>query len=178
MHFKGFTLPELVITLLLVLLIGIFFTPPFYDAMRNTQLNACSEQLATHLRYARRIAMAKGLSEEVVFVVNNPGQHSYRVQESVSTIRERDPLDESKELYVILRESTGGPALIRTGCTGILFDAVNLPGGSISSVIFDSNGVPDLTALGTVRLTAQNGNTRTVYVTQGTGAIMVEVPSP
>ena len=183
---KGFSLVELVIVLVIVALLSRVIVPIFLNAMWRSQLNACAEQLASHLRYARALAMARGGPDEQINFMTST-EHSYRIcqytgSDCFSSPLEKDPLDESKTLYVIAKPPAGGTG--RPEWKDITFTNVHFPlpfGGP--SFSFDKDGkprhgflfLPNETGIVTL-YHGKSGQSLSVYILGDSGAVIVRTP--
>lgn len=158
------------ITLSVVAILSIAVTPLFANAMQRHQLNACAEQVATHLRYTRRLAMDTRDAKTFSFYVSP--DHGYEVTRSDFVTLENDPLDESKIFQIWFNNDPE--------CRGVTVDFIDLPGGNSNSYLtWGTDGRPLagypptlLTGTGVVRLRNAIGRL-SVYVEPETGAVMV-----
>ena len=195
---KGFALVEAVIVVAILVVLSATVVPLVFVAMRRSQLNACAQQLAAHFRYARSLAIARNLNgtnvlEQVIFTPpdGSSTEQSYQVCRDTaacaSASREKDPLDPTKELYIIMRDSTGKTG--RSEWDGITISTVQFPiGNSQRAVYFDRNGgavsvfgtpLQDGVGVhtsGIVTLKNKSNQTISVYVAPDTGEIYVEEP--
>ena len=183
MNRSGFTLIEMAIVVTILIVLSVTVIPLLFVGMRRSQLHACAEQLASHIRYARSLAMAQQATKH--FQVRIPywggTEYSYRVCAVLCSGTpnpfEKDPLDETKNLYVIFDVPPAGEK-IRAGCEAITIDMADFDVSS--GCYFDANGIPNkgfpLSVPGYVRLKNKNETDVTkmitVYVAQS-GAIFV-----
>lgn len=171
---EGVSLVEVVIALSILAVLSAVIVPAVVEAIRKFQLNSCAEQLASHLRYARSLAMARGVDEEVEFAYSPGGEHRYGVRRSgFGNDWEPDPLSEADGvLIVILRSASGEPG--RAEFRGILFNTITLPGSLFPTVLtFDRNGAAALTGTGIITLQNQSGGMRSIYVAPTNGSVLV-----
>ncbi len=184
---KGFTLVELVIVLIITAILSAVFAPIIIDALKNSQLNACTEQVASHLRHARSVAMAKGQVVGVIFLNPAASNSEYYVKsyDAADTMCSngtfvQDPLDPSKNLDVRFDDP------LRSEFSGVSLASANFPDllGGTQTVYFNATGVPYPTCpLGSYMLTpgkvvlqSPNGTTVTIYVSDHSGAVVVKGP--
>lgn len=175
----GFTLIELVIILSILGILSVAFTPVVVGAMRRSQLNACAEQLASHIRYCRSVAMASDHDHEIQFTNNNPdpGEHSYMCRDVIAGAVVPDPLDQTRTLNVVLRGSGARPEF-----KGITFGTINIPGAS--TIRFNDGSDPEsnggttvgMSSTASAQLTNQSGEIRTIYVAVNTGVVFMREP--
>ncbi|MFO7604368.1 MAG: GspH/FimT family pseudopilin [Gammaproteobacteria bacterium] len=112
---SGFTLVELVVTILLVGILAFVAAPRFFQTSGFTERNA-AEELVTAFRYAQQLAMARGGDVQVVITGNH-----YQVQ------------------------AVGPPVVVVANPNGSGTYSVNLPGGISAgsvTITFDSLGRP------------------------------------
>jgi prepilin-type N-terminal cleavage/methylation domain-containing protein len=157
---SGFTLIELVVTLVVVSLLALFVsTNTTLYQLQGINASAAAEQIANDIRYTQALAMTKGQR----FYWTKISSTSYQINSAAGTAA----LLSGGTTTVTL---TGGASL------GTLS---NLPN---SLVAFDGTGTPYTTSSspGTV-LSAQAsipvtsaGETRTVVITPGTGMVTVQ----
>lgn len=171
---EGVTLIELVIVLLVLAILSATATPVVINALKQSQLNACTEKFASHLRYARRLVMERktGL-EEVSLPLNPDGSWTVCIGSCSSAIFEQDPLDTSRTL-------DSNTAL--KGCEGFSWMITEIPVGTNNRAIrFNPQGVPTDTYNAPLAGSAlfQLGDSAgrrgpKVYVLPQTGGVLVE----
>lgn len=180
----GFTLIELVIVLSILAILSVVVTPAVVSSMRRSQLNACAEQLAAHIRYARSVAMAGGLPSnpgEVQIIFTTGTTQKYEVKScSSGSVFLKDPLT-SQNFSVTLNDLNA-----RREFAGITFAAGTTPPNTGTGLlVFSKNGKAYTSCSGSeisstdqtfVRLQNQSGQTLNVYVMRSTGAVYVEAP--
>lgn len=157
--FLGFTLTELVIVLLILAILSAVVIPYFLKTLLRSQLNACTEQVASHLRYVRRLAMETGVPKQMTFYVGDPNQ-SYRVHAVGNPAAlEKNPLDGS-DFIIMLVPAAGerqAPQFKGVQFREACFAPDSCTGAATPRyVTFDANGVPFAGSTGTVPLT-ENG---------------------
>ena len=137
---SGFTLVELVVTILLVGILAFVAVPRFFQTSGFTERNA-AEEVLTAFRYAQQLAMSRGGDIQIVINGNN-----YRVQ------------------------AAGPPIAIVANPNGRGDYNVNLPGGitaTNTAITFDNLGRPSPNAQTDIAI--GTSGTHTVRIEQETG---------
>lgn len=176
----------MVIVLTMLVVLSVIVVPLVFSAMRRSQLNACAEQVASHIRYARSMAMAGGLGNvQIAFTTGATSR--YEVWSCGMAAYLQDPLDRTNSFDGTnsFRVGLGNPpiASTREEFKFITFTAGVAP----AFLVFDATGTPftaaascgALTALAApseVRLQNPSGNTRSIFVTRTTGTVFVGTP--
>jgi prepilin-type N-terminal cleavage/methylation domain-containing protein len=150
---RGFTLVELVTTLILVAILAAYAMPRMPD--RTIELGAYADQLAADLRYVQSRSMTQGAR----FCFHLTSASSYNIRTSGCGTDVAHP-------------ATGMTAPVVLA--NVTITAVNLSGGNAE---FDGLGRPTTLAApgtdGELRL-AGDGQTRTVRITADTGWVVVQ----
>lgn len=125
---RGFTLPELVMVIVIVAILAVVVTPSA-ALFPEMKLRAAAERVQSDVRYAQGLARHEGARAGLTF---DAGQKKYTVVHSAALTDADDPLQPTKSL-VFDCASDGR-------FTGITF-SWNLPGGG-NNLLFDSLGQP------------------------------------
>lgn len=141
---KGFTLMEILIALVIILVLLAIGIPQYRNMKANTELNLAADQLAADLRYTRQTAVSQGSSS---INLNAP------------------PADYTRG-YTIY-DSTGGQ-LKSQGLNNI---TISYPGSGI--ITFSSNGSTDIGG-NIVFTSTTTGRQKTITVTQASGMIVLK----
>ena len=149
-HRIGFTLVELVITLLIVGILAAVAVPKYTSSITSFQLDAASKRIAADLEMARREAKRQGKSISVRFTVAS----------NVYDMPGVADIDRPSQAYVVY--------LSKTGYAATMVSATFSGGGDI--VTFDLHGQPDGGGQVVVQV---GGNQRTVDVDPDTGKTSV-----
>lgn len=145
----GFTIFELVITLVIIAVIGVFVV--FNWPGLSINLDGQAQQLASDLRYTQTLAMTNGQRYKLVTTGN-----TYQIQ-----------------------NNSGTPVPLLQGTTVTLYSGITFGTLTTSTIIFDGKGRPYdgssvlLSSAANFPLTAE-GQTETVVVTQNTGRVTVQ----
>lgn len=162
---KGFTLLELVITIIILVIIAVVAVPKITDIIQNRQLIA-ARKIQADLRWAQQFAVNKNCRTRVAF---NAGAESYTVSENTSGsfATATDPTTNSPFTVTLNTGQYAGVVINSAGFDGqntVEFDSIGKPYAS------DGTGSPPaLTAPGTVSLP----NSISITVTPETGKIGV-----
>lgn len=115
MRVRGFTLTELMITLVVIATLGAFATPALSRLQANIRMTSTTSEVASALQLARLKAITQNASMRVLF---DTTAHTYQFQQ-------RDPLDHTlwravdtvKHLpsEVTIAEITGNPVIFQSG---------------------------------------------------------------
>lgn len=148
----GFTLMELVATLVLMGILAFSVVPRFLDK-GSIDVSATAEQLAGDIRYTQSLAMTSGQRNRI-----NLAAASYQITTSAGA--------------PVAHPATGSTAAISLGDVSL--------GGYSGYIAFDGKGVPYTDVSGTLLGTpatitlSSGGNTRQVVVSPQTGRVIVQ----
>ncbi|HUG67602.1 MAG TPA: GspH/FimT family pseudopilin [Pirellulaceae bacterium] len=146
---RGFTLADLMITVLIIGILSAVSTPRMIDTFSELQLEAAAKQVASDLRYARQCAKTGGRNQSVTF---NPGNNSYELNGMKDIFRSSKP-------FVVVLPNSSYPANINSATFGA---------GAV--VTFDMYGRPDN---GGAVVVGKDGATKTVQVNATTGEVSI-----
>jgi Tfp pilus assembly protein FimT len=148
---KGFTLIELVMMVALLGIMVVFYLESSGD-MSDVAIDGASRKIQSDLRYAQQLALTSGVNHGGKF---NAGGN-----------------------YEIYRSAIGNPVKDPTTRQSLIEDFSKYPGVSIQTarqIEFNSSGIPVMGADQRIRLLADSGATRDVYVVDKTGAVIVDL---
>lgn len=92
---QGFTLIELVITIVLLAILATFAVSPF--SFDTTRLDLAEDKLVSDIEYAKRMAMTKGTTHGIFF---EPALERYTVFEESAATPVIDPAQRSRDLII------------------------------------------------------------------------------
>ena len=146
---EGFNLYELVIVLAIVAILGVLAMPLFQNVLLMHQLRDCSEKIASHIRYVRKLAMDSGVPKQITFTVSS-SESSYKVHDAGNPLAlEKSPMDSTKDFVVKIKPPTGSVAnpefkglILSAVCFDFNNDGTCKTTGSERYLVFNSSGVP------------------------------------
>ncbi|MFH1858422.1 MAG: prepilin-type N-terminal cleavage/methylation domain-containing protein [Candidatus Omnitrophota bacterium] len=195
---QGLTLVEGVVTLTILAILSLVAIPRINQMKLNWQLDAAAAEIASHIRYARKLAMETGSPQTISFC-NNTNEHSYTIYTGSVANMVADPLEPSKTFYKTLWVP-GSPGVGDREFRGlwIAYTFLSTPSGSWSTaapfnaggwtyLVFDAQGIPysadasnpnlRLNAVGYVVINERLENStpwRIIYIMKETGQVTVE----
>ncbi len=147
---RGFSLFELVLTIVIMLIMARIAVPRFANAISNQRVNAAARRIAADLSRAQKLAKSASTSQTVTFTTST----------SQYTITGLTDLDRSTASYVV--KLSDSPYRVSLGATNL---------GNDTNLVFDGYGVPDSGG----SIVVQVGNyTKTVTVAAGTGEVAIQ----
>lgn len=168
---KGFTLTELLITLVILSVLSMVVFPVVTPAMQNNRLSACAERMADELRYVRSLSMTNPDGDDSVysmrFLVTSNYYDAQRYDGS-NLLPVEDPLQPGETLSVDLDTDTEFQGITIQNNRYVSFDSKGRPYGNSWG-----SGSPISTIL-SVTLQNSAGNERTVSVYPKTGTVTVQ----
>ncbi len=145
---RGFTILELVLT---ISLLAIFATAAVIGInVTGTEIDSVAKILRSNIQYAQDLAMTNGSSFGIRSIDNSS--------------------------YEIFEGSPGTPAVNPLTSGNLVIDISPVQfSGSVTTITFDSNGIPDNSANETIQL-VEGTSTRTLTVTSDTGVVDLSNP--
>jgi prepilin-type N-terminal cleavage/methylation domain-containing protein len=162
--YRGFTLVELILVVLILSIAAVVAVPMFSSAA-DIQVRATANRIAADLDYARGLAITRQKDYSVVFDAAN---ELYEIQD-VDGVPITNPLDNKTFTVNLANDArTGGVNIVSAdfdGQTAVTFDYLGTPYAA---------GAP-LTPQGVISLRSRDGSfTLTVKVEPVTGYVMIE----
>ncbi len=198
---KGFTLIELVIVIIIIVILAFTVFPATKNALKDNQLNACAQEIASHLRYGRTVAMGNGRIVRFNFKDGSPALLHEYVVESFSPLDAlcatpadiANPLNPGERFEIVL-STPGGFGMPRSSgpeFRGITFQPINFTSTNVPTskiLVFDPNGAPfndcgisnsnnSFNNTGVIRIQDGRGRIMSLYLDRYNGSVMVDGPS-
>lgn len=155
MKSKGFTIVELIVTMIIVGILSAVTAVAISRAMQGIQLSSTADRLASDLRYAQTMANATGIWYGVSFEVN---QYAVYATEGGTDMIVDNPAKRGSNFIVIISGAT-----VESG-QKIIFDPLGTPYAADRS---------PFTAEAVVTL-RQDSSSRTVRIVPRTGRVYVQ----
>lgn len=155
MKSKGFTIVELIFTLIVIGILSAITAIAISRAMLGIQLSSTADRLAADLRYAQTMANATGIWYGVSFEVN---QYAVYTTEGVTDMIVDNPAKRGSNFIVIISGAT-----VESG-QKIIFDPLGTPYGA-DKFPFTAEAVVTL---------RQDSSSRTVRIAPHTGRVYIQ----
>ncbi|MBI4126796.1 MAG: prepilin-type N-terminal cleavage/methylation domain-containing protein [Deltaproteobacteria bacterium] len=150
---QGFTLVELVLTIVLVSILSVVAVSQF--SLDTTRLDLAEDKLVGDIQYAKRLAMTKGITHGIFF---EPAFERYTVFEGTVATPLPDPADRSQNFII--------DYTTESSFEGVTMTSANFSGSS--TLTFNGEGAPVDAGNVVIAFGAQS---RTMTVTPNTGKV-------
>ena len=173
---SGFTLPELVVTLVILSVLSAVIVPITATANANSRLTACAERIADDIRYTRTQSMTNPNGYNEVFeVIISLGLNYYRIERynGTTNVPISDPLEPYRNLVFDLDDSPEFRGLrLQSTTSGVLaFDRQGRPYPDNDDAY---DGINQLMTVWNLVLEDNSGRTKTILVYPITGIVTIQ----
>jgi len=151
----GFTLIELIVVIVILLILSAVIAPKITDVITGTRINTAARKIASDIRYAQSLAISAQTTYGVIF---NPNPtNTYSLYQNTSATIITNPF--SGGLYTVQLNTGEYDGVTINGSYEVKFDSLGSPTlGGGSSVIISNNGAAP---------------TRTITVAANTGKVSI-----
>lgn len=123
---SGFTLIELLVVVAIISIMAAVSLPMINNYLKNYKMRAAASAIANEINVARGKAISKNVNRGVVFVVLNPNQYQYYIEDLPSQSGARKVLADADAIKGPVNELPQG-IVFGTNCTG--FDTGEVDAG-------------------------------------------------